>query len=658
MSTPTSSSKPNKAYILRLSSNPISVEYAKEAAESCEKIGLTWEYFEGYDHLDIETLVKTSNLGVKEFDPKMTIGAASASFSHYKIWEKIRDNKETAIILEHDAIIFWPVDLEIIDNTIVNLGYKVNDISKYDYNTAGKPNKIINIDQHSGAHAYAINYKTAEFLLKELEEIGAKYSIDATYFLPRREEEVSKISLALVEPIAALGWVRISTIDPYATNYNYKMVESFLDNFNKKEPANKLKIAFLDNMDFRYDGDTLNETGLGGSETALINMAEELVKVGFQVFVFNNKETDSIVNGVNYHHRWNNDHQYQKFDILISLRSFLPFIPERFKFRIWEEHKFNIENTYHLVQNSNMKIVWAHDKFALGEEWMDYLIETKELNEVFVLSDYQFNLYLNRQLEKFEKFKNTFFRTRNGVKTYGEDFNMEEKDPNLFVFSSAYIKGMQPLVEKVWPLVKKEIPEAKLVIIGGTYRDINSKNNLSSQEISVLILQNKFNNFLDISFTGYIKQEEVAKIMKKATYMIYPNIYEETFGISILEAINYNVIVITNKFGALEETANEYTSYLVDGKFTEERVEIFVNKVKEAYYDQENRIIKVNNCNYFKPFISWENVALHWKIHFLRKLNIKINEEERKRNQEFLKAIMTLTNQRVFNREDLVDLLY
>jgi hypothetical protein len=83
-----------------------------------------------------------------------------------------------------------------------------------------------------------------------------------------------------------------------------------------------------------------------------------------------------------------------------------------------------------------------------------------------------------------------------------------------------------------------------------------------------------------------------------------------------------------------------------------------VNKVKEAYYDQENRIIKVNNCNYFKPFISWENVALHWKIHFLRKLNIKINEEERKRNQEFLKAIMTLTNQRVFNREDLVDLLY
>ena len=54
----------------------------------------------------------------------------------------------------------------------------------------------------------------------------------------------------------------------------------------------------------------------------------------------------------------------------------------------------------------------------------------------------------------------------------------------------------------------------------------------------------KYNGKYGIEFTGIIKQSEIADILKEASYFLYPNIYPETFGISVTEAINYNCLLI------------------------------------------------------------------------------------------------------------------
>jgi glycosyltransferase involved in cell wall biosynthesis len=265
-----------------------------------------------------------------------------------------------------------------------------------------------------------------------------------------------------------------------------------------------------------------------------------------------------------------------------------------------------------LVENSKIKIVWAHDQYTLGEEWTEFLVKEKRIDNVFTLSDYQTLSFLKRLGSKSELYKNLYFRTRNGIKTYVDNSeNLLEKDKNLFVFSSVYKKGMHPLLEKVWPRIKKEIPDAKLLIIGGAYTNFNESADWDENQTSAISLKNKWHGFLDVTFTGYLKQEQIAKIMRKASYLLYPNIYEETFGITILEAINYNVVAITNKYGALEEVADSSVSYLVDGPFNDEVLENFVEQVKLAYFNDELREVKAKNCNDFKPFISWENVALH-----------------------------------------------
>ena len=75
---------PTKAYIIRIT-DPISQEYAKTAAESCERIGIQYEFFEGVEKSETQTDL-----------------ALCASLSHANLWKLIYERKECVIILEHD----------------------------------------------------------------------------------------------------------------------------------------------------------------------------------------------------------------------------------------------------------------------------------------------------------------------------------------------------------------------------------------------------------------------------------------------------------------------------------------------------------------------------------------------------------------------------
>jgi GR25 family glycosyltransferase involved in LPS biosynthesis len=232
--------KPSKAYILRISSNPISVEYAKMASDSCDKVGLKWEYFEGYNNLSPDKLWKENTLGIKHYKKNLPNGEASITAGHFKIWEKIIENKETAIILEHDAVMLHPVKLDIPDNMIVNLGYRVINLSHYDHVEAGAPKEIRKISWHSGAHAYAINHVTADSLLEEARYKGVGLAIDGFFFL-RWQSEIfrSSIPIGIIDPIAGVAFVRETTNTSNAGSkssiLNAPLIKSFKDNYKNKE---------------------------------------------------------------------------------------------------------------------------------------------------------------------------------------------------------------------------------------------------------------------------------------------------------------------------------------------------------------------------------------------------------------------------------------
>lgn len=228
---------PTRAYILRIDT-PTSIEYAKTCADSCDKIGLKWEYFQGYQNMTgraawCKTGIKMKfNEEHKHIDnPQPKQKAECCSAGHGLIWKTIAEgNDEAAIVFEHDALMLQPMTIDIPDNMIVVLGYKIENPEKYNHNKAGCPTELKSISAHEGAHAYAITKKTAKILIDEIEERGLLGCVDNAYFLRARK---TKVPLSIASPTPAIGWLRNSTIWGKSATKNCDFIDSFEQYYKK-----------------------------------------------------------------------------------------------------------------------------------------------------------------------------------------------------------------------------------------------------------------------------------------------------------------------------------------------------------------------------------------------------------------------------------------
>jgi len=225
-----------KAYILKINT-PVSNEYAKVCADSCDKVGMSWTYFNGFQ--DQTGRSAFGQLGIKNLPTEQYARlekttqaqkAMCATAGHIAIWKAISEGPDdAAVILEHDAVMLHPLTIDVPDGQILVLGYKVLDPSKYDHKQAGPPKELISIQGHEGAHAYAITRTTAKLLIQEIEEKSIRSAIDNDYFI--RGQRRTSVPLSIVSPTPALGWLRESTIWGKSANRNYDFIPSFQKNY-------------------------------------------------------------------------------------------------------------------------------------------------------------------------------------------------------------------------------------------------------------------------------------------------------------------------------------------------------------------------------------------------------------------------------------------
>jgi len=220
---------PSKAYIIRISAQ-LSREYADSCAHSCRRVGLPYQFFDGVENQSNYDAWMNSGLDIKvgsldhrkhrtELDP-----AACCSVSHALVWKDIAEGSSCSVILEHDAIMLHPIDIDIPDGKIVVLGYKLRNPDRYNHVKAGPPARLKDVYYHHGAHAYAITPKTAEMLLEEIRVVGGGGPIDNRFFM---RERWSKIPLMIADPTPAIGWIRESTIWAEANLELGPLIESF-----------------------------------------------------------------------------------------------------------------------------------------------------------------------------------------------------------------------------------------------------------------------------------------------------------------------------------------------------------------------------------------------------------------------------------------------
>jgi len=391
-----------------------------------------------------------------------------------------------------------------------------------------------------------------------------------------------------------------------------------------------MKIAIIDLLGLTYDGNTLQSRGLGGSESAVILISQELRKIGFEVTVFNNckdsRAKPGIYDQVNYVDHSESDPE-EFFDIVISSRSVFPF---------FEDSKYS-----KMCARASYKVVWMHDTFCEGDQHIEDMLNKGIIDELFTLSDFHTNYILNcehGQKRNYEVLKNKIFQTRNGaVKWFEDEYRLANKDKNQFVYNASVTKGLKPLLNHIWPKVKEKIPEAKLTVIGGYYR-FREGAEPDAQEKDLQKFREEIDPKLDVTFTGVISQYKIGEILSKAGFMIYPTDFPETFGISTLEALLYKTPVITCNFGALESTALDLACYKIDyasvpnGLFPhineEQQSDLFVDLVLKAYNDDYLTDQKRTYCEVVEDIHGWDTVALQWKqqIYFRMEKYLPVND--------------------------------
>ena len=430
-----------------------------------------------------------------------------------------------------------------------------------------------------------------------------------------------------------------------------------------------MKICFIDTLGLCYDGTTLSKRGLGGSESAVILMSKELAKIGFSVTVYNDCTSDDtkpgVYDGVTYRPLKSVETDAPDYDVMIGSRSVAAFAPaymkERFKTFSY------VPDFTRFQQNIKHKILWMHDTFCDGDDLIEPFLLDGLINEVFVLSDFHLDYVTNCDHGKkrmFEVLKRYMFQTRNGIGAMNPGWiDIKDKDPNLFVYNSSLTKGMVPLVNDIWPKVKAQAPDAKLIVIGGFYR-FREGHTPDQQELDwrEMVKRNE-NAGLDITFTGVIPQQEISDILRKASYMIYPCAFPETFGISTLEALAHNVPIITCNFGAEEETAIDSASYKIpfpvepNGLFPwvnkEDQVNRFVDMTLRAYYDKYLHQQKMYACNAVKDICGWNSVAKQWKQHLFHKLGEFLPVDEYREVQKINHDVRKTFGRRFTNLEEL-----
>lgn len=393
-----------------------------------------------------------------------------------------------------------------------------------------------------------------------------------------------------------------------------------------------LSIVFVDVLGLPYDGDTLNHRGLGGSESAVIYQSRELVRLGFDVTVYNDCDTDDtqpgVYQGVTHRPLSQIPHDEKSYDIMISSRSVAPFAPAEMlsRFRSFVQ----LPDCGGLMSRCQYRVLWMHDTFCDGDDLIESFCVNGRIHRIFTLSDWHSTYVMNcnhGNPRNYEVLKPYVWQTRNGIHPYLDWVDIRAKNPHRFVFNSSVTKGMVPLVREIWPQVKQRLPQAQLTVIGGYYKFANDHGPDEQQKTFISMHDDsEWNQRYDIQFTGIITQAQVAQVVANSSYMIYPALFPETFGISALEALAYNTPLITNRFGALENIAFDDACYKINyaigpnGLFPNidhaDQVKRFVDQVVSAVNTPYVHQQKQYACNRVRDICTWHTVAQQWRQHF------------------------------------------
>ena len=334
-----------------------------------------------------------------------------------------------------------------------------------------------------------------------------------------------------------------------------------------------------------FDGNTLTEKSLGGSESAMIYMARELAKLGNTVYVYCPCKESIIIDGVCY----------------AELAQFMQGQNLRMDVLIMSRHVQLTPN----IDISNMTVFWMHDVFTEA-----YASNVHMMDKTFLMSNYQKSLWVDKN----KHYSDVINVTKNG---YDADLVSAithipfEQKKNNYIYASRPERGLVYLIDNIWPEVLKLNPDAVLHVT--TYENkIAESSPIGKFYTAINKLVSETKNV--IQHTSLLKKEYY-ELLSNCAYMLYPTDFPEISCINAIEAQALGCVVISTDKYALSETVKSNT--LVTEEYgTDEYNAAFLKTVESMMSEPVWEKESTDAYNAVKNAYSWATIAGEWNTYF------------------------------------------
>lgn len=288
-----------------------------------------------------------------------------------------------------------------------------------------------------------------------------------------------------------------------------------------------------------WDPDIVN-TGIGGSEEAIIYACQNLVDRGYSVTVFANPPPHSRwsleVAKPRYLHMQHFLQSRQIFDIVIC----------------WRRSDFATART-----RGRRIFAWYHD--MPEQPRPDSYLHDPYLNGTFYLSRYHQELFeqvypTRRSIPK--------VIAGNGIVANHiiTELELTTKPRTSCIYISNWARGLELLLQ-IWPSIRNTIPSATLDIYYGT----QTWGLWTPAKTTMVVKQINEMKHLGVTNHGMVGHPELDQALIKSSIWTYPcNCGAETYCISAIKAQYWGNIPLTTRPGALTETVSPEATFVSD----------------------------------------------------------------------------------------------
>lgn len=363
-----------------------------------------------------------------------------------------------------------------------------------------------------------------------------------------------------------------------------KMLTEFLnlkDRFEKTVTSEKVKtddVVFTcvhGSHPYEFDEEIYKSRGIGGSETALVEVAKYIKKItGREVIVFNTREGEKVCeSGVVYKP---------------ALQAY--------------EYFNQYEPKVHFAWRHNMKLtnaptfLWCHDLQTPGAE------NHSIYNGHICLSEFHKEFVRIMQGIPPEK----IIISRNGINK--ERFlNDVKKNENKIIWPSSMDRGLERAIDILEIARQKSGRDLELHVFYGIESMLNGPLHEKAQFIKKKMEERPW-----VKYHGNVNQTRLAREFQESVVWLYPASFIETYCISALEAIYAKCVPLVRELGGLKNTVKPFKDkgwakiLFKDAETVEEKA-VWADELIDILDNRMWEKIDPTDLDY-----SWRGVAQHF----------------------------------------------